>query len=514
MKPLIATAELSTRRFCMPLVPRHLGFAVSTLGLALALAALPGLAEAATAPHITVGQNIQLSSDPFPSGGEPGTEVEPDIAINPNNPQNIVGVFQQGRYYDGGSVDPGWATTTNDGQTWTTGSAPGLTKAVGGKYDRASDPAVAFDRQGDVYFSTLPILDEGGGPTGVGVTVNKSTDGGQTWSNPVVVYENDSQFSDKDWIAVDNGASSPFEGRVYAVWDLASNFDQVEVAHSTDGGQTWSSPTAISGANGLGTIPLVQPNGNVTLIYEDLFGSYQASNSTDGGMTWSSPVTIASDDSVGVPNLRAPELPSGSVDPQTGMIYVVWQDARFRHSQNDIVLSTSSDGKSWSSPTRVTTDSLSDGYDHFTPGIFAVAGGVLVVSYSVQKESPSPSGIVYTAISASKNDGQTWSAPIRINDNLSYVQYAASTDQGPMLGDYQAVVATATEAHPIFIIANTPSGGAQYNEDTYGTAVSASAWTASPAQALPAWMNTNARAPGGHSVLPPGDRKGFGRTAF
>jgi hypothetical protein len=486
---------------------RRLSLTASALGLAFALTALPGLAAAATAPHITVGQDVQLSSDPFPTGGEPGTEVEPDIAINPNNPQNMVGVFQQGRYYDGGSVDPGWATTFDDGQTWTTGSAPGLTKAVGGKYDRASDPAVAFDLHGDVYFATLPLI----GTTGVGVAINKSTDGGKTWSNPVVAYENDNQFSDKDWIAVDNGTASPFQGRIYVAWDLASNFNQIEVARSTDGGNTWSSPVAISGAYGIGAIPLVQPNGNVTVIYEAIFSpTYQASTSTDGGKTWSSPVNIASDDSVPVPNLRASELPSATVDPQTGVMYVAWQDARFRHNQNDIVVSSSSNGKSWSSPIRATTDPLNDGYDHFTPGIFAAAGGVLVVSYSVQKESPSPSGIIYTAVSASKNDGGTWSAPIRINDNLSYVKYAAATNQGPMLGDYQAVVATATEAHPIFIIANPPSGGAQYNEDPYSVTVSASAWD-STSPTLPAWMNTSLRASGGNASV---HHHGVARTAY
>jgi hypothetical protein len=472
---------------------RRLSLAAPALGLALTLTVTPGFA--ATAPAIQVGQNVQLSSDPFPSGGQPGTEVEPDIAINPNNPQNIVGVFQEGRYFTGGAMDTGWSSTVDDGKTWTTGPAPGLTKAVGGKFDRASDPAVAFDLQGDVYLSSLPILDESGGPTGVGVTVNKSTDGGKTWNKPVTVYENDNAFSDKDWIAVDDGPSSPFKGRIYAAWDFPSSFNQMVVAHSTDGGQTWSSPVNVSGAFGIGAIPLVQPNGNVTLIYESLAGPYQASTSTDGGVTWSSPVNIADDDSVPIPNLRAPELPSGAVDPQTGTLYIAWQDARFRHSQNDIVVSASADGgKTWSSPVRATTDPVTDGFDHFTPGIFAVSGK-LVVSYSVQKESPSPSGIVYTGVSISLDGGRAWTAPTRINHNLSYVQYAANAE-GRFLGDYQAVVATATEVHPIFIIANKPTGGAVHNEDPYSTTVAAAALTAPSTPTLPAWMRTTARAPG------------------
>src|SRR5204863_5413820 len=46
------------------------------------------------------------------------TEVEPDIAVNPTRPGNVVGVFQMGRYANGGAVDTGWATSFDGGRTW------------------------------------------------------------------------------------------------------------------------------------------------------------------------------------------------------------------------------------------------------------------------------------------------------------------------------------------------------------------------------------------------------------
>src|SRR6266568_3774021 len=77
-------------------------------------------------------------------------------AINPASSKNLVGVFQLGRYPNGGAVDTGWAASFDGGQTWPSGGpAPGLTVGVtstpstgtGVPYERASDPVVAFDRR-------------------------------------------------------------------------------------------------------------------------------------------------------------------------------------------------------------------------------------------------------------------------------------------------------------------------------------------------------------------------------
>jgi hypothetical protein len=76
----------------------------------------------------------QISRDTLPaaSGSEADTQIEPDIAFDPNHPRVIVAVFQQGRFPNGGSVDPGFATSHDGGRTWVTGNLPGLTTAVGG----------------------------------------------------------------------------------------------------------------------------------------------------------------------------------------------------------------------------------------------------------------------------------------------------------------------------------------------------------------------------------------------
>src|SRR5947209_3127272 len=116
-----------------------------SLGLVLAL--VIALASPLSA-YANVGLT-QVSSDPFTSATCTGsnttyhhTEVEPDTF---SNGATIVAAFQVARIYDGGACDIGWATSTNNGATWTSGLLPGVTKwSGGGAYDRATDAAVAY----------------------------------------------------------------------------------------------------------------------------------------------------------------------------------------------------------------------------------------------------------------------------------------------------------------------------------------------------------------------------------
>src|ERR1019366_10771108 len=68
--------------------------------------------------------------------------------------------------------------------------------------------------------------------------------------------------------------------------------------------------------------------------------------------------------------LRNPNLPSAGIDG-SGNVFVVWSDCRFRKncSSNDIVISSSADGKTWSAVTRIPIDATTSTVDHFLPGI-------------------------------------------------------------------------------------------------------------------------------------------------
>jgi hypothetical protein len=119
---------------------------VTTSAAALAVLAFTALALAASGPVDVSG----LSPFAACAVGGPGTnsvnsEVEPFVAVNPANPSNIVGVFQQDRWSNGGAHGLVASTSHDGGSTWTESWAhfstcSGGTAANGGDYGRASDP--------------------------------------------------------------------------------------------------------------------------------------------------------------------------------------------------------------------------------------------------------------------------------------------------------------------------------------------------------------------------------------
>src|SRR5439155_12379116 len=124
------------------------------------------------------------------------TELEPWVAVNPTDPSNIIGVYQQDRYTFGGARGLAAAVTHDGGLTWAATYPPfsicaGGNAANGGDFQRSSDPWVTFSPNGDAYFISLSISFVGDtSTTGSGVLVSKSTDGGDHWSNPVTLVRN------------------------------------------------------------------------------------------------------------------------------------------------------------------------------------------------------------------------------------------------------------------------------------------------------------------------------------
>ncbi|MBA3914495.1 MAG: exo-alpha-sialidase [Acidobacteriales bacterium] len=410
-------------------------------------------------------QLIKLSTDTFTNtNSQHMTEVEPDTYAFGNT---IVSAFQVGRIFDGGSSDIGFATSNDGGLTWTNGFLPGLTTFFeGGKYSAASDPAVAYDPVHGVWMiCTLGLASQNV------VLVSTSTDG-INWNNPITVNSNTS-FADKNWIVCDDFASSPFYGNCYVEWDDAFGGEQMKMSRSTDGGKTWSAAVNVRNAFGLGGQPVVQPNGTVVVAYEG--SGIQAYTSTDGGLTWNSPVTIASiNDHFVAGNLRTQPLPSAEVDG-AGTVYVAWQDCRYRTSctANDIVISTSTDGVSWSAVHRVPLDPLTSTRDHFIPGLAVdkstsgATARLALTYYFYQVANCSTStcklGVGYTT---SSNGGRTWTTSLVLAGPMQ-LSWLPTTTLGPMVGDYiSSSFVNGHIAYGVFAKALAPVGSV-FNEAMY-----------------------------------------------
>jgi hypothetical protein len=441
---------------------------MSSIRIAL-FAAVVTAAFAVAAPAQAQTSITQISSDPFAPDSLPtaahATEVEPDTFAFGST---VVTVFQTGRVFNGGSSDIGWATSLDGGGSWTHGFLPATTPASTptGPFFSVSDPSVAFDARHGVWLTSWLGGHQSGGGI-VDVMASRSTDG-LSWSNPVVIAAT-GVFYDKNWSVCDNTASSPFYGHCYTEFDNANLNDLEQMSTSTDGGLTWGpvTPTA-DRSHGLGGQPVVQPNGRVVVPFEGLTrgSGIRAFTSNDGGLTWSRSVRISTSTSHAVPGLRTSPLPSAEINAD-GVVYVAWQDNRFEPggTANDIVLSTSADGTSWSRVSRIPIDPVGSNVDHVIPGLAvdrttAGASTALALTYYFQQ----PAGCVgltctiQVGFVSSLNNGQTWSSPQALSNPMQ-LGWLAPTTQGAMVGDYISTSFVAAQrAVGAFAIGFQPAG--------------------------------------------------------
>lgn len=390
--------------------------------------------------------NVQrIGSDPFTNGGsEHATEVEPSVFASGTT---VVAAFQAGRFFTFGSSDIGIATSQDGGVTWIATSLPGTThySLPSGPYDSISDPSVAYDaRHATWLIGALPVNFSNAGVPGA--VVSHSADG-LNWSSPVALTSANQTDNDKDWVACDNHTASPYYGHCYIEWDNSTT-GLMNMAVSTDGGATWSAVSHPQGnAGGIGGQPQVLPDGTVAVIIDSIDTTRLYSfTSRDGGATWSM-VGIVQNISDHLPagNLRYVPFVSAAEDG-AGKIYAIWSDCRFRAgcAANDLVLSTSIDGMTWSSPSRVPIDAMSSTVDHFLPGLAVDAStsaasahlGVTYYSYANTQCSESTCALSANFI-ASQDGGSTWGSPQLLAGPMS-VTWLASTHLGWMIGDYTA----------------------------------------------------------------------------
>jgi hypothetical protein len=414
--------------------------------------------------------NVRVSHDTFLA------HSEPEIAENPHNPLNLVGgskFFTDPAHY---RFKIGYFTSFDGGCTWTDGGLfPGYED-----YNLVSDISFAFGLHNEVYAAVLVTAD---GERTSGIAVSRSLDGGRTFAPPALVFldQTGATFSDKPWIGVDT-TSGPHAGAVYIVWNLDDNRSPsapIYFSRSTDGGQTFSPGINISGASplcrfgepttggrtcdsALGAIPAIEPDGSIVVTYayydpnnpaadhgqdkgDDTSGQQgfvdgplanhlpqltckplppsQAAHthlfivrSSDGGQTWSAPVDAAEvyDLPFHFTNscFRNFSLPALAADQKTGELYLTWADERYGDA--DILLVTSSDGgQTWSAPVRVNDDPQGNGKDQFQPQVVVAPNGVASIMFFDRRDDPN-NFLVDVYLAQSTDGGKTFQPNARV----------------------------------------------------------------------------------------------------
>jgi len=390
-------------------------------------------------------------------------EVEPMIAVNPANPNNMIAAWQQDRWSNGGARGPGTAYSFDGGGTWTRTSAP-MSRCAGGTganaFERASDPWVTFAPDGTAYQAALGFNNVQNADNAI--IVSRSTDGGRTWSQATTLRRDTfAPGNDKESITAD-----PTDARfAYAVWDrLAGNNAPTWLARTTDGGATWEAARNIydPGPNRqtINNIVVVLPDGTLILFFSELPtvaggapATLRVMRSTDKGVTWSAPITIAGLQTVGTVD---PETGIGIRDGSVigsvaaggnGVLAVTWQDSRFTSGAYDsIAFSQSTDGGfTWSAPARINGN---PSVRALIPSVaFAADGTIGVAYYDFRSNTPDPGTLLTDFWLATSADGVTWSER-RLAGPFDYAR-APLVGGRYFLGDYMGM----TNAGNAFVVA-------------------------------------------------------------
>ncbi len=409
----------------------------------------------------------RISTDPYTrGGGMHASEAEPDSFAWGST---VVAAFQVARFSSGGARNIGFAVSGDAGRRWRNGLIPQLTVSSRprGPFSRASDPSVAYDSLHGVWL----IASLGFSDNESALLVSRSADG-LHWSAPSIAARkqsgNDGVLFDKEWIACDNGAASPFRGHCYLSY---SDLEQTRLATQTslDGGRTWSEPVGSpdnAGRRGiLGPFapapqPVVLPDGVLVVPLYD--GGLAVVRSADGGASFSTETAVAPS-RFSTSAVRAAPFPSVEVAAD-GSVLMAWPDcARRRNcSGNDLLFSRSQDGLTW---TRPETIPLGAG-DHVIVGLAAdpVRAGRVAVAYYTELR-----GRLDVRLVRSLDGGITWSRPLRLSpERMPFGRIAFSN--GVMVGDYISTSFAGGRAVAVFTLAQSKLRG-RLRQATYAASV-------------------------------------------
>jgi hypothetical protein len=426
-----------------------------------------------------------------PGTNYPNTEIEPWLDVNPTNSNNIIGVYQQDRWDNGGAHGLVATVSHDGGASWTQSWAhfslcSGGTVANGGDYERASDPWVSFAPNGNAYQIAISFNQS---DFTNGVLVSKSTNGGTSWGEPTTLIRDTSpfNFNDKESITADPTSAS----RVYAVWDRirhpgdqsaspgafhsAAFRGDIMFSRTTNGGASWEPARDVLARNAnlftIGNQIVVLPDGTLVDLFNMGKGSGKQHSpnqftqsvirSTDHGVTWSDrPITVALDYDVPVVDPDNPGdfvragtfLPDIAADPTDGTLYAVWADGRFSGGDHaDVVLSRSTDeGLTWSDPIKVNKSPA--GVAAFTASVDVSSNGTVAVSYYDFRNNTSDPATLPTDffIVHSHDHGLTFGNELRLTA-ASFDMRAAPVAGGFFVGDYEGLASAGTLFYNLWV---------------------------------------------------------------
>src|SRR5688572_22766272 len=341
----------------------------------------------------------------------------------------------------------GFSLSTDGGATFTDGGT--LPANPGGD---GGDPVLARnDATGRIYFATLsPALGT--------IQMFRSDTDGATWMLPVNATPG-GIGEDKPWIIVDNFAGAG-NGNVYVVSRrFGGTAPGIYFFRSTDDGATFGpSGGTLMVAGSQGAFVSVGTDHSVYVFWW-AGTSLQMRKSTDFGLSFGAPVTVATGllpitGDLGLAGIRqgtavasgfrSNQFPHAAVNPVNGSIYVTYNTDVPGTDKTDVFVVQSTDGgTTWSAPVRVNDDLTTT--DQWQPTIAVSTDGTrLGVFYSSREEDPGNNFFKYYGrIASISGSTLTFGPSFAISDTPSLPEFGRDSLVNPIyMGDYNTAYAT------------------------------------------------------------------------
>ena len=362
---------------------------------------------------------------------------EPSIAVDRNNPNNMVIGWRQFNTINSNFRQAGYGFTTNSGQTWTFPGViePGIFR---------SDPVLESDADGNLYYNSLAV-----DPTYF-CDVFKSSNGGSSWGDKTYA-----QGGDKQWMEIDKTSTSG-SGHFYAYWNGSFSVCSPGFFTRSTDGIFFEDCVTIPNDPYWGTLAIAS-NGDLFTGAAIGGGNFQvarSSNAKNAGqvVNWDMTTDVSLDGNIsgwGGPN------PSGlmgqtiiaidtSGGPYHDNIYLLCSVERNSNPDPlDVMFARSTDGGvTFSSPVRINDDPGTSAWQWF--GTMSVApNGRIDVVWLDTRDNP---GTYLSALyySNSSDGGITWSTNQRLSD---FFDPHVGWPQQNKMGDYFDMFSDFNGAH-------------------------------------------------------------------
>ncbi len=379
------------------------------VAVCFAAAGLVGVALRATADQDTkVSPNVLVNK-----AGLIEAHNSPSLARDPRAPDTLVATHRVDR--PGFSAVVNWSAEA--GRTWRTTALP-----LPAGLDRPYAPDVAFGPDGTLYVTYVNL--EGAGNVPANLWLAKSTDGGRTLSMPVRIAGK---------LAFQARVAADPEGVVHVTWlqgrdvaplALVGPPSPIVASRSSDGGRTFSPPVRVSDPHrplvGAAS-PVIDSDGQLVVLYQDFKDDRRDFQNLEGP-PWNRPFALVVTRPVRgafskgvelekgvIPTRRflvfVPEFPSLAAGPGD-TLYAAWSDGR--NGDEDVFLRRSDDdGRTWSAAKRVNDNPKRDDTSQYLPRVDVSSDGRVDVLF-LDRRGDTKNVMTDATLASSRDDGKSF----------------------------------------------------------------------------------------------------------